>query len=144
MGILSSAIISDAPIYPIRIVTKVGGMCDSGFVPRLNSLSHVAVTDGFQVLYVFLIMEVGHAPNRSLQRHGPSQCGVDAAAVPGGHLGFLFTTAIVYFPPSSSRPVIHGPEHFKNALPGSPSECLLRTISRRHLSRMFGFPDSTE
>jgi len=115
MGILSSAIISDAPIYAIRIVTKVGGMCDSGFVPKLNSLSHVAVIDCFQVLYVSLIMEVGHAPNRSLQRHGPSQCGVDAAAVPGGHLGFLFTTAIVYFPPSSSRPVIHGPEHFKNA-----------------------------
>ena len=44
----------------------------------------VAVTATFRLLYVFVLIEHGIASTGALQRHGTSDCGMDAAATAGG------------------------------------------------------------
>jgi putative transposase len=44
----------------------------------------VAITVGFRVLYVFVVMEVG-SPHSALQSHGPSNRSLDLAAVSRSH-----------------------------------------------------------
>jgi hypothetical protein len=131
----------------LDFVPALGDICQQPRSGHSSLRFLVTVTARFEVLYVFVIIEVGtrRIVHFNATAHPTADWTVQQfrrssreTSVPVPHS----RPRSYFFLRARRHSEIHEPGHLENAVPGFPSECLLRTISRQRLSRMFGFSDS--